>query len=384
MQPTIELAPQAPRSFFEALLFRDVVFAMDWEDPATQDRALAIEPTDRALTITAGGCNALSLLLAGPAGLCCVDGNAAQTRLLELKLAAADTLPHDAFFDIFAARAPERIRDDYPARIRARLSAAARAFWDKHIGVVAGNLYHGGRIGLYLKIVRAYLRALGLSPDVLAEFLDSPDLATQQRWYRTHLEPRTHSRVLRRFLRSRLLNYLSGMHPEQLARIEREGGFDTATLERLTRVLTEVPIRDNYFLAMAATGAFRGDRVPPYLRADNYERLRGCLERVQPITGWLDDVLERFSTGSLDKLNLLDVFDWMTPAEVEASMHRVARVAAPNAVVLYRSAPVRLPPPDSVLRYFTWDRELSDQLWRGERSTIHGSVYVLRRRGDVC
>jgi S-adenosylmethionine:diacylglycerol 3-amino-3-carboxypropyl transferase len=115
------------RSWLESVLFRDVVFAMDWEDPATQDTALAIAPTDRVLTITAGGCNALSLLLTAPASLVCVDGNAAQTRLLELKIAAAASLPHDAFFDIFAARAPERIRVDYPARIRRELSPAACA-----------------------------------------------------------------------------------------------------------------------------------------------------------------------------------------------------------------------------------------------------------------
>jgi S-adenosylmethionine-diacylglycerol 3-amino-3-carboxypropyl transferase len=180
------------------------------------------------------------------------------------------------------------------------------------------------------------------------------------------------------------MSYLSGMHPEQLARIEREGGFDIATLDRLERVLTEVPIRDNYFIAMAATGRFIDDRVPPYLQPASFDRLRSLLDRIQPVTGWLDDVLDQHAPASLDKLNLLDVFDWMTPDQVEACMHRVARVAAPNAVVLYRSAPMRLPPPPSVLRYFTWDRPRSEELWRGERSTIHGSVYVLERQSAAC
>jgi S-adenosylmethionine-diacylglycerol 3-amino-3-carboxypropyl transferase len=384
MQPTLDLMPDQPRSWLESLLFRDVVFAMDWEDPATQDAALAITPTDRVLTITAGGCNALSLLLAAPASLVCVDGNAAQTRLLELKLAAAATLEHDAFFDIFAARAPERIRGEYPARIRRVLSPTARAFWDRNIGVVAKNLYHVGRIGLYLRIVRAYLRAVGLSPRVVDELLASRDLAEQRRWFDANIAPRLRGRLVRAFLRSRAMSYLSGMHPEQLARIEREGGFDIATLDRLERVLTAVPIRDNYFIAMAATGRFIDDRVPPYLQPANFDRLRGLLDRVQPITGWLDDVLDRHAPASLDKLNLLDVFDWMTPEQVEACMHRVARVAAPNAIVLYRSAPMRLPPPPSVLQYFSWNRARSEELWRGERSTIHGSVYVLERKSEAC
>lgn len=364
----------------EALLFRDLVFTMDWEDPVTQDRALAIAPGDVALTITAGGCNALGLLLAGPARLYCVDVNAAQTRLLELKIAAAASLDHGAFFDIFAARVPGRIHDVYAARIRPRLTPAAQRFWDRRLRIIAGNLYHAGRIGLYLRLLRAGLRLLGLGPERVAELLDAEDLAAQRRWYAAHLQRRLWSPLARRFVRSRLLNYLSGMHPEQLARIEREGGFDNATLGRLERVLVDVPIRDNYFLAMAATGAFRGERVPPYLHPGNFERLRAHLDRIQPITSPLDPVLDSLPAGSLHKLNLLDIFDWMTASQVEATMHRVARVAAPGAVLLYRAAPMRLDPPASVLRHFAWDRALSDRLLREERSIIHGSLYVLRRR----
>lgn len=364
------------------LLFRDLVFTMDWEDPVTQDRALAVAPGDVALTITAGGCNALSLLLGSPAKLYCVDGNAAQTRLLELKIAAAASLDHDTFFDIFAARAPSRIRDVYGPRIRPRLAPASRRFWDRRIGLVAADLYRAGRIGLYLRLLRAGLRLLGLGPDRLAELLDAEDLAAQRRWYTAHLERKLWSPIARRFVRSRLLNYLSGMHPEQLARIEREGGFDNATLGRIERVLVEIPIRDNYFVAMAATGAFRGDRVPPYLHRDNFERVRAHLDRIQPITSPLDPFLDSLPPASLHKLHLLDIFDWMTPPEVEATMHRVARVAAPGAVLLYRAAPLRLDPPPSVLRHFAWDRALSDRLLHNERSTIHGSLYVLRREAS--
>ena len=362
----------------QSLMFRDVVFAFDWEDPASQDRALGVTPDDHVLTITAGGCNALNLALASPARLVCVDGNAAQTHLLELKIAAARELPHADFFDIFAARRPQRMREVF-GRLRPLLSARARTFWDKHVGVIAGGLYGAGRIGLYLRIVRAYLRAIGLSPAALTPLLDAPDLDAQHRFYDEHLGPRMNSRIARRILRSRLLNYLSGMHPEQLARVEREGGFDTNTLARLERVLRDVPVRDNYFLAIAATGAFRGDRVPPYLRAESYDRLRAALDRVEPITSSVDPLLERLPPRSLTKINLLDVFDWMTHAEVEATLERVARVAAPGATVLYRSALVRLDPPAAAMRHFVLDRDVAGEILRTERGIIHGSAYVLRR-----
>lgn len=364
-------------SLVDRLLFRDVVFAMDWEDPATQLRALDIQPHDVVLAITAGGCNVLDLALAGPAKLYCLDGNPAQSHLLELKIAAARVLDHDAFFDIFGARAPARICADYP-RIRTQLSLVARAFWDDHVGIVARGLYTSGRIGLYLRIVRVLLRAFGLSRTVIAELVDAPDLSAQRRWFDAHLRGKLRHPIARRFLRSRVLNVLSGMHPAQLAKIEAEGGFDVQTLARLERVLTELPVRDNYFVAMAATGGFRGDRVPRYLRRDNFERLRDVLPRIEVVTSYLDPFLATLPARSLHKLYLLDIFDWMDAPQIEASMREVERVAAPGAVCLYRAVPMRLDPPASVLRHFAWDRALSRELLDGERSTIHGSLYVLR------
>lgn len=362
----------------DRLLFRDVVFAMDWEDPATQHRALELAPGDVAVAITAGGCNVLDLALARPAKLYCVDGNPAQSHLLELKLAAIRALDHATFFDIFAARAPSRAREVYAPLLRPLLSPAARAFWDQHLRVVAGGLYRAGRIGLYLRLLRGLLRAFGITPRSIAQLLDAPDLAAQRRWFDAHLRGRLEHPIARRFLRSRLLNVLSGMHPAQVAKIEAEGTFDVRTIERLEHVLTALPVRDNYFVAMAATGRFHDAHVPRYLRREHFEAVREAVSRIEVVTSYLDAFLARLPARSVDKLYLLDIFDWMTPAQIETTMAEVARVAAPGAICLYRAVPTDLAPPASVLRDFTWDRALSDELLRGERSTIHGSLHVLR------
>ncbi len=66
----------------------DLLFGMSWKDPASDRRALSIEPGDTLITVTSGGCNTLTLLLEHLAKIYAVDINPTQSYLLELKCAA--------------------------------------------------------------------------------------------------------------------------------------------------------------------------------------------------------------------------------------------------------------------------------------------------------
>ena len=39
------------------------LYSLSWEDPREDDKVLDIQPTDTILTLTAGGCNSLDLVL---------------------------------------------------------------------------------------------------------------------------------------------------------------------------------------------------------------------------------------------------------------------------------------------------------------------------------
>ncbi len=71
----------------QVALFK-LLFAMNWEDPASDRRALTVKAGETVMTVTSGCCNTFTLLLDNPAKIFAVDINPSQSYLLELKSAA--------------------------------------------------------------------------------------------------------------------------------------------------------------------------------------------------------------------------------------------------------------------------------------------------------
>src|ERR1700732_351916 len=70
-----------------AFWFRRLVYTQIWEDPEADLAALRLPLGSTIVTISSGGCNALSYLTAQPAQVYAVDLNEAHLSLLKLKLA---------------------------------------------------------------------------------------------------------------------------------------------------------------------------------------------------------------------------------------------------------------------------------------------------------
>src|SRR5262245_14157454 len=118
MLPVIDMPIPAGRSLTERLVFHGIVFNMSWEDPEMDRRAFNLTGDDTVISITSAGCNPLNFLTQSPRKLISIDGNPAQNAILELKLAGIASLDHGTFFDIFAARRPERVDDVYQSKLR--------------------------------------------------------------------------------------------------------------------------------------------------------------------------------------------------------------------------------------------------------------------------
>src|SRR5262245_33307191 len=99
-------------------------YSFVWEDHALLEDGLGIEPDDDILSVTSGGQNVLNLALMGPRSVTAVDLNPVQSALLELQLAAVQTLSHADFIRLLgAADAPNRIA--IYQQVRPMLSVAA-------------------------------------------------------------------------------------------------------------------------------------------------------------------------------------------------------------------------------------------------------------------
>src|SRR6266581_6828054 len=85
-----------------AFWFRRLVYTQIWEDPEADLAALRLPVGSTIVTISSGGCNALSYLTAQPAQVYAVDLNHAHLSLLKLKLAGIRALPtYDEFWRFF-------------------------------------------------------------------------------------------------------------------------------------------------------------------------------------------------------------------------------------------------------------------------------------------
>ncbi|MCO6435851.1 MAG: BtaA family protein [Phycisphaerae bacterium] len=384
MITVIDLPQAKRRPLLERLVFRGIVFNMSWEDPEMDRRAFQLTGDDTVLSITSAGCNPLNFLCQSPRRLICVDGNPAQNAILELKLAGLATLDHATFFDIFAARSPERVESLYPNKLRPLISPRSQKFWDKNLKVVARGLYRHGRMGVFCRILRRYLKLVKINDSIIERLFACDSLEEQQSLYDGCIAPRLWRRSSKMFVSFKPLMYLAGVHPKQFELVDGRHNMYDYIRERIEHALTKVPAKDNYFLSQAISGRFRGNHVPPYLLEENFETLRNNLDRVEIVNGWLEPYLNSQPAGSINKFNLLDIFDWMPATAFESTLQAVLRASAPDATLIYRSGSYRLDPPESVRPFVHHHQELSRELLAIDRSATYGSFYVLSVKNGVA
>src|ERR1700735_3403745 len=114
-----------------AFWFRRLVYTQIWEDPVADLAALQLPLGSTIVTISSGGCNALSYLTAQPAQVYAVDLNEAHLPLLRLTVAALRTFRSAQFWQSFGEAASPANAELYRARLWPMLDAATRAYWDK-------------------------------------------------------------------------------------------------------------------------------------------------------------------------------------------------------------------------------------------------------------
>jgi S-adenosylmethionine-diacylglycerol 3-amino-3-carboxypropyl transferase len=111
---------------------RRLVYTQIWEDPEADLAALQLPLGSTIVTISSGGCNALSYLTARPAQVYAVDLNQAHLSLLKLKLAGIRAFSkYSEFWQFFGEAASPANFKLYRDRLRPLLDVDARAYWDK-------------------------------------------------------------------------------------------------------------------------------------------------------------------------------------------------------------------------------------------------------------
>jgi S-adenosylmethionine-diacylglycerol 3-amino-3-carboxypropyl transferase len=356
-------------------------FAQVREDPRVELAALDVQPTDRVVVVSSGGCTALSLLGAGARAVHAIDVNRAQNHLVELKVAAICRLPRDvAIAFLGGSKMHRRRRVTLYRALRPWLTIAARLFWDERMASIAKGVLNAGVSERFIRAVCWMVRHLVQTPERVERMLACRTLEEQQRLFASEWDNRRW-----RWLFALLLNRwsMSRAYDPRFFANAMATSFADNFRQLANRALTEIPIADNYFLHHMLSGRYpteHADGVPPYLGEEGFAVIADGAGDLLLVDGSVTDHLRTLPDGSVNAFALSNICEWLSETEIADLFREVERVAAPGARVVFRNFVgwTELPRDRARLEE---DRELGLALIRGDRSGVQPRVVVCRVRG---
>jgi S-adenosylmethionine-diacylglycerol 3-amino-3-carboxypropyl transferase len=375
-----------------AFWFRRLVYTQIWEDPEADLAALQLPLGSTIVTISSGGCNALSYLTAQPAQVYAVDLNEAHLSLLKLKLAGIRAFSdYSDFWQFFGEAASPANAQLYRDRLWPILDEDARAYWDKRnvIGrpryaYFTDGFYRHGMLGRFIglahlvaKLARIDLTAL-LNGDV-----DAPErIEAIDRLQRLFRSPLAHLMT-----RTPALLFSLGIPPQQRALLGAGAPLNEVLLERLLRLINGHPNDTNYFAWQALHRSYpgQGDRcLPPYLQRSQFARMRNDAGLIIPVHANLRQFLEGLPAREVDAVVLLDSQDWMAPEEIRTLWDAIDRTGSDGVRIIFRTAGTESPLESEELaplrEIWRRDEERSDIGFELDRSGIYGGFHCYVRR----
>jgi len=287
-----------------ALIGRQIIYNVAWEDPRIDAELLDIRPDDVMLMLTTGGCNVLDMLLEGPKKIVAADLNPRQNALLELKLVCIRELEYEQFFQIFAKSNEALFRELYSTRLRPKLSAPAVEFWDANKSFFK-NVFWSGASGFAAYLMLNLAKVLGVG-GLIAECRSTKSLEEQRAVYARYASRIAALASMLNFTR-RLWCPLIAVPANQLHLFD--GNVVKIAVDNL--FLNTHIASDNYFYHGYMYGEYTRECCPRYLQQQHWETLKARVNRVEVRTGTLQNVAASYPDGTFSRYILLDHMDWM-------------------------------------------------------------------------
>ncbi len=354
-----------------------LLYAQNWEDPRLEMQALAVDHHDRVLAVAGGGCTVLSLLAQAPHELHAVDLSEAQLRVVALKVAAIRALPADEA-NGFLGGGWHPNRAGAFVQVRKQLGEADRRYWGERSGLPERGILDQGRAEKAIAAFRRAIRVLIHPRQRSEQLFNLQTLEEQQRFYREHWNNRRW-RLLFRTLRKGTFD--RALDPS-IYQYVAPGDLGQQLYQRAERCLTQLPIRENYFLSRMLLGQHLGhpEGRPPYLQPAGTEGVLKNSDRLRLHHGGVVEYLRDQADSSFDKLYLSNISEWMPEPDRVALFTQVLRVGRPGAKVCWRSLMLDRPVPRNLQEHIVVDSERSTELTRTDRAFLNAAFAVAEIR----
>ena len=350
--------------------FSEIRYAQCWEDADILLEALDIGPGHVCLSIASAGDNALAMLSRGPQRLVALDLSPAQIACLELRVAAYRELEHHEVLQLIGSRA-SRQRESLYRRCRALLSPDARRFWDARPAAIAQGIGGAGKFERYFALFRRLLPLIHPARRV-ARLLQRRSPRQRAIFY----DARWNSwrwRLLFRLFCSRLVLGHLGRDPRFFRYVE--GDVAGSIMARIRHALTVLDPCDNPYLQWILRG--RHTTALPYaLRAENFEAIRFNLDRLEWRCQSLEEFLRAADENSIDRFNLSDIFEYMSPARYEDVLRLLARAGRSGGRLAYWNMMVPRRRPPHLAHLLCPLHELSQRLHARDQAIFYSAFVI--------
>ncbi|KAI1362749.1 hypothetical protein F5Y08DRAFT_262482 [Xylaria arbuscula] len=329
----------------------EYIYAFTWEDTRVDERILRLKPEDVVLAITSAGDNILSYALQSPAKIHAIDLNPSQNHLLELKVAAYQSLEYEDFWKIFGEGKHPDFRSLLISKMSPHLSSRAFQYWLSNHRIFTkshGGLYDTGGSRHGIRIFRWISRVFGCRAGVKA-LLAAKTLNEQREIWRNRVRPALMSRLVSKFVVSQeaFLWSALGVPKNQLAILETDHatskavcGPDPTAKNTRSHAIWEYMVNtldpmventhiatDNPYYLVCLDGKFTRQCHPDYLSPKAHARLSrpDALDNLRIHTDEIEEVLARITPGTLTVAVVMDSMDWFDP-ESDAARSQITKL----------------------------------------------------------
>lgn len=334
------------QAMFRLMHGNHLIYNCTWEDPRVDRQLLKLDGSSSVVAITSAGCNVLDLALDQPKVIHAVDLNPRQNYLLELKMALISQRPFEDLFQFFGLGS-HADRQEVFAEIAEHLRPAAQRYWQRNLEMfnprgIRSSFYWHGTCGLVGWLFWRFASLLPMNTAGIATSLFSAQSLEEQRRLFELGERYLYQRWMEQFVSSSVVMSLVGVPPNQTGIISRTypGGLLAYIQDKFRHVMTEVPIKDNYFWRVYAFGCYTPTCCPNYLKAEHHGLLATQVDTIHCHDLSIADFLQS-NPGEYSHFVLLDHLDWLAyynPAELIREWDLILSNSIPGSKVLLRSA----------------------------------------------
>jgi S-adenosylmethionine-diacylglycerol 3-amino-3-carboxypropyl transferase len=267
----------------------------------------------------------------------------------------------------------EESRENVYPRLRGDLSPGAAQFWDGQSKIIRDGFLLRGRYERFVKIIGAMVRLIHGRVRVNGLF-DDRALDGQREFYDREWDILRTRLVFYLFYNKRVLSRI-GLKPDYFHFDDGSNSFSESFRRKFRRVISEVPVRGNYFVHTYLKGCYRSlTEVPAYLREANVPMIKRRLDRIRIHTDdakkWLADVPD----DTFDVLALSNICELMSLSDTRKMFEEVLRTAKPGARISFRNLILPREVPEDLRANIRKNEPLSRELMATDRAFVYSKV----------